>query len=120
MNGGSGPALEFAGLTKRFGENVAVEHIDLVVPPGSCLGLVGPNGAGKTTSLSMAVGLLRPDSGTAAIFGRDVWADPVAAKALIGVLPDGLALPDRLTCRKILRYLDMLRGASREAVLLSH
>jgi ABC-2 type transport system ATP-binding protein len=59
-NGGSVPALEFAGLTKRFGENVAVDHIDLVVPPGSFFGLVGPNGAGKTTSLSMAVGLLRP------------------------------------------------------------
>jgi ABC-2 type transport system ATP-binding protein len=116
-NGGSVAALEFAGLTKRFGENVAVDHIDLVVPPGSFFGLVGPNGAGKTTSLSMAVGLLRPDSGTAAIFGRDVWADPVAAKALIGVLPDGLALPDRLSGREILLYLGLLRGMSREVVL---
>jgi ABC-2 type transport system ATP-binding protein len=114
---GSVPALEFAGLTKRFGENVAVDHIDLVVPPGSFFGLVGPNGAGKTTSLSMAVGLLRPDSGTAAIFGRDVWADPVAAKALIGVLPDGLALPDRLSGREILLYLGLLRGMSRDVVL---
>ena len=113
---GSVPALEFAGLTKRFGENVAVDHIDLVVPPGSFFGLVGPNGAGKTTSLSMAVGLLRPDGGTAAIFGQDVWADPVAAKALIGVLPDGLALPDRLTGREILLYLGLLRGMSREVV----
>src|SRR5438552_183860 len=58
------PALEFAGLVKRFGDNVAVDHIDLAVPAGSFFGLVGPNGAGKTTSLSMAVGLLRPDGGT--------------------------------------------------------
>ena len=116
-NGGSVAALEFAGLTKRFGENVAVDHIGLVVPPGSFFGLVGPNGAGKTTSLSMAVGLLRPDAGTVRIFGRDVWADPVAAKALIGVLPDGLALPDRLSGREILLYLGLLRGMSRDVVL---
>jgi ABC-2 type transport system ATP-binding protein len=110
------PALEFAGLFKHFGDNIAVDHIDLVVPPGSFFGLVGPNGAGKTTSLSMAVGLLRPDGGVVRIFGQDVWADPVAAKALIGVLPDGLALPDRLTGREILRYLGLLRGMPRDVV----
>lgn len=64
----------------------------------------------------MAVGLLRPDGGTAAIFGVDVWTDPVDAKSLIGVLPDGLALPDRLTGREILTYLGLLRGMSREVV----
>jgi ABC-2 type transport system ATP-binding protein len=79
---GDAPALEFAGLYKHFGPNVAVDHIDLRVPRGSFFGLVGPNGAGKTTSLSMAVGLLRPDGGTVRIFGRDVWSDPVAAKTL--------------------------------------
>jgi ABC-2 type transport system ATP-binding protein len=113
---GDTPALEFSGLFKRFGDNVAVDHIDLRVPRGSFFGLVGPNGAGKTTSLSMAVGLLRPDGGTAAIFGRDVWSDPVGAKALIGVLPDGLALPDRLTGREVLTYLGLLRGMDRELV----
>jgi ABC-2 type transport system ATP-binding protein len=116
MDGTEGPALEFAGLFKQFGDTVAVDHIDLVVPAGSFFGLVGPNGAGKTTSLSMAVGLLRPDGGTARIFGRDVWADPVGVKALIGVLPDGMALPDRLTGREILRYLGLLRGMTREVV----
>ena len=110
MDGNDFAALEFIGLVKRFGEHVAVDHIDLVVPAGSFFGLVGPNGAGKTTALSMAVGLLRPDGGTVRIFGHDVWADPVGAKALIGVLPDGLALPDRLTGREILRYLGLLRG----------
>ena len=115
-NGDSVPALEFAGLVKRFGGTVAVDHIDLAVPAGSFFGLVGPNGAGKTTSLSMAVGLLRPDGGTVRIFGRDVWADPVAAKALIGVLPDGLALPDRLSGREILLYLGLLLDEPFEAV----
>src|ERR1700722_10167288 len=109
-------ALEFVGLVKRFGDNVAVDHVDLQVPQGSFFGLVGPNGAGKTTSLSMTVGLLRPDGGTAAIFGQDVWRDPVAAKALIGVLPDGLALPDRLTGHEVLLYLVLLRGMPRVIV----
>ena len=118
MNNGDGrPALEFAGLVKRFGEHVAVDHVDLVVPAGSFFGLVGPNGAGKTTSLSMAAGLLRPDGGTVRVFGRDVWADPVAAKTLIGVLPDGLALPDRLSGREVLLYLGLLRGMPRDVVL---
>lgn len=104
------PALQLSGLTKRFGETTAVDHIDLTVPRGSFFGLVGPNGAGKTTALSMAVGLLRPDGGDARIFGVDVWRDPVRAKALIGVLPDGLALPERLTGRELLTYQGLLRG----------
>ena len=116
MDGNDVAALEFAGLLKRFGGAVAVDHIDLEVPAGSFFGLVGPNGAGKTTSLLMAVGLLRPDGGTVRIFGRDVWADPVGAKTLIGVLPDGMALPERLTGREILRYLGLLRGLPADVV----
>jgi ABC-2 type transport system ATP-binding protein len=112
---GQVPALQLTGLLKRFGETTAVDHIDLSVPRGS-FGLAGPNGAGKTTSLSMAVGLLRPDGGSARVFGVDVWADPVAAKQLIGVLPDGLALPERLTGRELLTYLGQLRGLDRDTV----
>jgi ABC-2 type transport system ATP-binding protein len=104
------PALELVGLSKSFGPTVAVEDARLVVPAGSFYGLVGPNGAGKSTTLSMAVGLLRPDRGTARIFGIDMWTDPVAAKAEIGVLPDGLSLPERLTGRELLTYLGRLRG----------
>lgn len=108
-----GPALELAGLVKRFGPKIAVQDVTFAVPAGSFYGVVGPNGAGKTTSLSMAVGLLRPDAGTARIFGVDVWADPVEARALVGVLPDGLALPERLTGRELLVYLARLRGMDR-------
>ncbi|GIH68550.1 ABC transporter ATP-binding protein [Sphaerimonospora thailandensis] len=109
-------ALEITGLVKRFGEKVAVDGVDLNVPQGSFYGLVGQNGAGKTTTLSMAVGLLRPDGGTAQIFGADVWADPTRAKALVGVLPDGLAMPERLTGREVLTYLGLLRGLPPEVV----
>ncbi|MEV4840304.1 ABC transporter ATP-binding protein [Nonomuraea sp. NPDC049486] len=104
------PALRTAGLRKVFGDHVAVDDIDLTVPAGSFYGLVGPNGAGKTTTLAMAVGLLRPDAGSAEIFGVNVWRDTVQAKALIGVLPDGNAMPERLTGREALTYLGLLRG----------
>jgi ABC-2 type transport system ATP-binding protein len=115
-DGDHGPALQLFGLCKSFGGTVAVDHVDLTVPRGSFFGLVGPNGAGKTTSLSMAVGLLRPDGGTARIFGVDVWEDPVRAKTLVGVLPDGLSLPERLTGRELLSYTGMLRGLDRATV----
>jgi ABC-2 type transport system ATP-binding protein len=110
------PALELVGLVKRFGETTAVDHLDLTVPSGSFFGLVGPNGAGKTTALSMAVGLLVPDAGTARVLGVEVSADPVAAKRLLGVLPDNLALPERLTGRELLTYLGLLRGLDRATV----
>ncbi|GAA1577357.1 ABC transporter ATP-binding protein [Actinomadura kijaniata] len=110
------PALRLRGLTKRFGDTLAVDALDLDVPQGSFLGLVGQNGAGKTTTLSMAVGLLRPDGGSATIFGEDVWSAPGRAKALVGVLPDGLALPERLTGREVLTYLGLLRGLDRDVV----
>ncbi len=110
------PALRTTGLRKAFGEHVAVDDIDLTVPAGSFYGLVGPNGAGKTTTLAMAVGLLRPDAGSAEIFGVDVWRDTVRAKGLIGVLPDGNAMPERLTGREVLTYLGLLRGLQPDVV----
>lgn len=103
-------ALELIGLRKTFGEKIAVDGVDLRVPPGSFYGLVGPNGAGKTTALSMAVGLLRPSAGTARVLGTDVWKDPIGAKTELGVLPDGLALPERLTGAELLTYWGRLRG----------
>lgn len=113
---GGAPALALAGLRKTFAETVAVAHLDLAVPAGAFYGLVGPNGAGKTTALAMAVGLLRPDAGTSHVLGLDVWSDGERAKALLGVLPDGLALPQRLTGRELLTYLGLLHGLDRAVV----
>lgn len=110
------PAFDLDALSKRFGSTVAVDRVSFTVPRGSFYGLVGPNGAGKTTALSMAVGLLRPDSGMARIFGVNVWSNPVAAKALVGVLPDGLAMPEQLTGREMLTYLGLLRGLDSQTV----
>ncbi len=102
-------SISLRGLTKRYERTTAVDGIDLEVPAGSFFGLVGPNGAGKTTTLKMATGLLRPDAGTVTVAGLDVWADPVAAKAVIGVLPEDLRLFDRLTGWELLTYNGLLR-----------
>jgi ABC-2 type transport system ATP-binding protein len=103
------PALALQGLTKSFGTKRAVDGLDLEVRRGCMFGLVGPNGAGKTTTLSMATGLLRPDAGTARVLGHDVWSDPAGAKALMGVLPDGVRLFDRLSGGELLHYVGLLR-----------
>ena len=105
-----GPAIKVAGLRKSFGKKEAVAGIDLEIAAGSFAGLVGPNGAGKTTSLSMMTGLLRPDAGQILINGLDVWADPPAAKAVIGVVPAEARLFDRLSGAELLEYAGRLRG----------
>lgn len=104
------------GLAKRFGDKIAVNGISLDVPPGSFYGLVGPNGAGKTTLLSLATGLLRPDYGQAAVCGVDVWGSPLEAKRLMGILPDGVRLFDRLTGEQLVTYAGLLRGMDRATV----
>ena len=110
------PALAIRGLAKRFGEKIAVNGISLDVPAGSFFGLVGPNGAGKTTLLSMATGLLRPEHGQVWVHGTDVWAEPLKAKRLMGVLPDGVRLFDRLTGEQLVTYAGLLRGMDRVTV----
>ncbi|MGO4247153.1 ABC transporter ATP-binding protein [Paenarthrobacter sp. RAF54_2] len=109
-------ALSIRGLAKRFGGKIAVDGVSLEVPVGSFFGMVGPNGAGKTTTLSMATGLLRPDFGTALVHGVDVWARPLEAKKLMGVLPDGVRLFDRLTGEQLVTYAGLLRGMDRDVV----
>jgi ABC-2 type transport system ATP-binding protein len=116
QTGATQAALAVRGLTKRFGQTLAVDALDLRVPRGSFFGLVGPNGAGKTTTLSMATGLLRPDAGTVEVLGHDVWSDTVRAKQLVGVLPDGLKLFDRLSGTQLVTYAGLLRGMERTVV----
>ncbi|OMH24198.1 ABC transporter [Tersicoccus phoenicis] len=103
-------------MVKVFGDKVAVNGIGLDVPAGSCYGLVGPNGAGKTTTLSMATGLLRPTEGSVLVRGTDVWAAPLQAKRMLGVLPDGVRLFDRLTGEQLVTYAGLLRGMDRATV----
>ena len=110
------PALSLRGLAKRFGDKIAVDGLSLDVPAGSFYGIVGPNGAGKTTTLSMATGLLRPEFGTAFVHGVDVWTHPLEAKKLMGILPDGVRLFDRLTGAQLVSYAGLLRGMDKDVV----
>ena len=79
------PALAIRGLVKVYGNLIAVADLSLDIPVGSFYGIVGPNGAGKTTTLTMATGLLRPDRGTAFVYGVDVWRETAKARSLMGV-----------------------------------
>ncbi|MFM7509547.1 MAG: ABC transporter ATP-binding protein [Actinomycetota bacterium] len=110
------PALCARSLTKRFGQRVAVDRLDVDVPVGSFCGLVGPNGSGKTTTLRMAAGLQRPDDGRVWISGHDTWEQPGTVKALLGVVPDPMHLFDRLTAWELLGHFGELRGIDRGSV----
>jgi ABC-2 type transport system ATP-binding protein len=100
-------------LAKSFGDRVAVGGISFHVAPGETYGLLGPNGAGKTTTIRMVCGLLRADAGAVTIAGRTVSTTTVAAKALVGYVPQEVALYPDLTARENLRFfgrLQRLRG----------
>ena len=90
-------ALETRGLVRTFGDFTAVDGIDVQVPPGSFYGFLGPNGAGKSTTIKCLTGLLRPSAGEIRILGLDPLAEPVAVKRRVGVVPEDLALFERLT-----------------------
>jgi ABC-2 type transport system ATP-binding protein len=80
--------IETEGLSKRFGDTLAVSELSLQVAAGEVMGFLGPNGSGKTTTIRLLMGLLRPSAGRAAILGRDCHADAVALKRDVGYLPD--------------------------------
>ncbi len=102
--------VRIQGLTKRYGQVLAVDHLDLEIAPGEVFGLLGPNGAGKTTTTLMLLGLTEPDSGTAAIDGRDCTRQPLLVKREVGYLPDSVGFYPDLTGRENLRFSGALNG----------
>ena len=106
-------AVETHGLTRTFGTFQAVAGIDLAVPAGSFYGFLGPNGAGKSTTIKCLTGLLKPTSGTMQILSTDPIADPVGVKRRIGVVPEDLALFDRLTAGETLSFVAQVHGIDR-------
>lgn len=103
-------AVETHGLTREFGSFRAVDGIDLAVPAGSLYGFLGPNGAGKSTTIRCLTGLIRPSGGSMRILGTDPIADPVSVKRRIGVVPEDLALFDRLTAEETLVFVAQVHG----------
>jgi ABC-2 type transport system ATP-binding protein len=92
----SDTAIRILGLSKTFGDRVAVDGIDLGIERGELYSLLGPNGAGKTTTIRMLCCLLRPTGGTATIMGHDIRVDPLAVKRIIGVSPQETAVAPNL------------------------
>src|SRR5438552_15627230 len=97
------PAIAVEGLQKRFGDVVALDGIDFIVPAGTVLGLLGPNGAGKTTTVRVLTTTVRPDAGHASVLGVDVMRHPAAARARIGLAGQFAAGDENLTGRENLR-----------------
>jgi ABC-2 type transport system ATP-binding protein len=106
--------IETEGLTKKFGDKVAVADLSLRVEGGEVMGFLGPNGSGKTTTIRLLMGLLRPSSGRAAILGRDCHADAVALKRDVGYLPDEPFLYPYLSGLEILELVAGLHGFPRD------
>jgi polyether ionophore transport system ATP-binding protein len=108
----SAPAIRTSGLTKRYGETVALDGLDLAVEAGEVYGYLGPNGAGKTTTIRLLLGLLRPSAGRAELFGVDAWADPVAAHRRIAYVSAEPNLWPSLTGTETLEFLARVRGGA--------
>jgi ABC-2 type transport system ATP-binding protein len=106
-------AIETSGLTRFFGERAAVSELSLSVPEGAFFGFLGPNGAGKSTTIKMLTGLLAPSAGSARVLGMDLAREPILVKRQIGVVPDGLALFERLSGAEQLRLHGQLYGLAR-------
>lgn len=96
--------IRLEGLTKRFGEKLAVDGLSLQIESGEFFCFLGPNGAGKTTTIKMITGLLQPTSGSANIGGFDIQRDPLNAKLLLGYIPDSPFLYEKLTGREFMRF----------------
>jgi len=108
--GEAAPAVSLTGLTRRFGENVAVEGLTLSVHPGELFGIVGPDGAGKTTTLRMLAGVLRPSEGRGVIHGVDVATDPEGVKPFVAYMSQQFGLYTDLTVRENIDfYADLYR-----------
>ena len=105
-------AISAAGLSKRYGDTLALADLDLVVEPGEVFGYLGPNGAGKTTTIRLLLGLHRPSAGGSELFGINAWRDPVAAHRRIAYVAGEPFLWPSLTAAETLEFLARVRGGT--------
>jgi ABC-2 type transport system ATP-binding protein len=102
--------IEIDGLTKRFGTFTAVDNVSFNVAQGEVVGFLGPNGAGKSTTMRMLAGFMIPTSGTARLGGHDVLTDGVAARRVLGFLPEGAPTYPEMSVTGFLRFCARIRG----------
>ena len=107
-------------MTKRFGEFVAVDHVDLDIGRGEIFGFLGSNGCGKTTTMKMLTGLLEASSGTALLFGKSVAAGGIEARRRVGYMSQGFSLYSELTVRQNLDLHARLFGLPRASGQRAH
>ena len=107
------PTISTEHLTRRFGDLVAVEDVNLRVAPGQFFGFLGPNGAGKSTTIKILTGLLAPTSGSIQLLGLDFATNPIEIKRQIGVVPEGMGLFERLTGSEYLNFVGRMYGLDR-------
>lgn len=105
-------AVQVRGLVKKFGELVALNELEMNIETGALYAFLGPNGAGKSTTISVLTGVYAPDAGTMRILGIDAEQDPIALKAQVGVVPEELALFERLTGRQYLTFCGRMYGVA--------
>src|SRR3954469_9621288 len=98
------PAVETIGLAKRYRKVDALKGVSLSIEPGEIFAVLGPNGAGKTTWISIVCGLVRPTGGTASVLGHDVSRDALAARRLVGLVPQEVNFDPFFTPREVLRF----------------
>ncbi len=102
--------IETHDLTKRYGSQTAVDHLNLIVAPGEIFGFLGPNGAGKTTTFLMLLGLSEPTSGWARVCGFDPTREALKVKRSVGYLPENVGFYDDMTASENLRFVARLNG----------
>src|SRR5436305_6107793 len=105
-------AVSTVGLSKRYGDTLALDRLDLTIEPGEVYGYLGPNGGGKTTTIRLLLGLHRPTRGRSALFGIDSWGDPVAAHRRVAYVAGEPFLWPWLTGMETLEFLARVRGAT--------
>jgi len=106
--------IEANGITKRYGDHLAVDHVSFVAEAGDVVGFLGPNGAGKTTTMRILTGFLPATDGTAKIDGHDIFEDPLAARRAIGYLPESPPLYPEMDVRGYLTYVAKLKDVPRK------
>jgi ABC-2 type transport system ATP-binding protein len=107
--------IEARGLSKRYGELIAVDDVTFSVAPGEVVGFLGPNGAGKTTTMRILTGFLPATDGTAAIAGHDIFDDPLAARRSVGYLPESPPLYPEMSVEGYLDYVTKIKDVPRRA-----